>query len=138
MKQFVFALTLGLATLAAAQAQPVYRCGNEYTREPCPNGRLVEATDRRSSAQRAEAGRVAADERRLADDMRRERLAEQAAIKPALATSLSGSAPASAEPAAKREGRSSNKKKRTVTKLLAANAGVTGPPAKAKKRRAPP
>jgi hypothetical protein len=73
-----------------ANSQTVYRCGSVYSQIPCGEGKIVEATDPRSAAQRAEAKRVVADERRLAEDMRRDRLAEQAAIKPAGATSLSG------------------------------------------------
>ena len=75
--------------VGAAQAQEIYRCGSAYSQTPCPQGRLVEADDSRSEAQRAEAARVAASERRLANEMRRDRLAEEAALKPALAGSLS-------------------------------------------------
>jgi hypothetical protein len=83
---------IGAASLGAA-AQPVYRCGSVYTQTPCPQGKIVEATDPRTAAQRAEATRVAANERRLAADMRRERLADQLASKPAGSGSLSGTAP---------------------------------------------
>lgn len=75
--------------VGAAQAQEIYRCGSVYSQTPCPQGRLLEADDSRSEAQRAEAARVAASERRLANEMRRDRLAEEAALKPALAGSLS-------------------------------------------------
>ncbi|MEO8058039.1 MAG: hypothetical protein ABI671_06910 [Burkholderiales bacterium] len=77
--------------LGSAQAEEVYRCGSAYSHAPCPQGRLVEATDARSEAQRAEATHVASGERRLAAEMRRDRLAEEAALKPALAGSLSAS-----------------------------------------------
>ena len=73
----------------AAQGQDVYRCGSAYSQTPCAQGRIVEADDSRSDAQRAEAARVAASERRLATEMRRDRLAEEATLKPALAGSLS-------------------------------------------------
>lgn len=75
--------------VGAAQAREIYRCGNVYAQTPCPQGRLIDADDSRSEAQRAEAARVAAGERRLATEMRRDRLAEEAALKPALAGSLS-------------------------------------------------
>jgi hypothetical protein len=88
-----------------AQAQEVYRCGSAYSQTPCAQGRIVEADDSRSDAQRAEAARVAASERRLATDMRRDRLAEEAALKPALAGSLSApKASASADPTKKKRG----------------------------------
>ena len=64
------------------QAQPVYRCGNAYSQVPCPQGKVVDATDPRSAAQRAEGRSVAADERRRAAEMKRERLADQAAQQP--------------------------------------------------------
>jgi hypothetical protein len=93
MKAALFAtLLLGLMT-AGATAQPVYRCGSVYTQTPCPQGKIVEATDPRTAAQRAEAVRVAASERRLAADMRRERLADQLASKPSGSGSLSGTPP---------------------------------------------
>lgn len=75
--------------VGCAHAQEVYRCGSAYSQTPCPQGRLVEADDTRSETQRAEAARVAAGERRLANEMRRDRLAEEAALKPAQAGSLS-------------------------------------------------
>ena len=77
----------------AANAQEVYRCGSVYAHTPCPQGRLVEADDTRSETQRAEAARVAASERRLANEMRRDRLTEEASVKPALAGSLSAPKP---------------------------------------------
>ena len=104
------ALLLAATTLGAG-AQPVYRCGSAYSQTPCPAGRVVDATDPRTAAQRAEAKRVVADERRLAADMRRDRLADQAAARPARAGSLSApAAPASAPE------RHLVKKKRTSTK----------------------
>jgi hypothetical protein len=88
MKLGTIALLFVVAS-AGANAAPVYRCGNTYSQTPCPDGKIVEATDVRSAAQRAEARRVAADEHRLAAQMKHDRLAEEAAIKPAGAASLS-------------------------------------------------
>lgn len=82
-------LMLCLGTLAA-NAQPVYRCGSEYSQSPCPQAKLVDAADARTEAQRAEARQVAADEKRLGAQMQSDRLAMQAAQKPAGAASLSG------------------------------------------------
>ena len=82
-------LMLCLGTLAA-NAQPVYRCGSEYSQSPCPQSKLVDAADARTEAQRADAKQVAADEKRLGTQMEHDRLAMQAAQKPAGATSLSG------------------------------------------------
>jgi hypothetical protein len=87
-------LVLCLGALAA-NAQPVYRCGSEYSQSPCPQARLVDAADARTEAQRAEARQVAADDKRLAAQMEHDRLAIQAAQKPAGAASLGGSPPPS-------------------------------------------
>lgn len=74
---------------AAASAAPVYRCGGgTYSQTPCPGGQVVDATDPRTAAQRAEARRVAAEERRRAREMERERIAAEKAARrePAIAS----------------------------------------------------
>jgi hypothetical protein len=91
MKYWFMSSLMCLLVALPATAQTVYRCGNEYTREPCAQGKAVEATAPGSAAQRAEARQVAAREQRLAAQMRQDRLKEEAAIRPALAGSLSGS-----------------------------------------------
>lgn len=117
---------------AGSQAQTIYRCGNEYTRIPCPQGKAVEATDPRTGAQRAEAMRVAADERRRAAEMRRERLADQAALKPASAASLSAAPAPPAKPASAAERRPS-KKKRAVSKPASSAPFTAADPASRKR-----
>ncbi len=88
-----------LAATGAATAQPaVYRCGNEYTRTPCGDGRVVDTQgSATTAAQRAEAARVVASEKRLAEDMARDRRLAEASIKPALAGSLGPQKKAEAE-----------------------------------------
>ena len=83
-------LLLLLTGPAAATAQPtVYRCGNEYTRAPCSEGRVIDTqVSATTAARRAEAARVLASEKRLAEDMARDRRLAEASIKPALAGSL--------------------------------------------------
>jgi hypothetical protein len=76
--RLVSSLSLCFASFCCI-AQPVYRCGNTYSQTPCPQGKLVAATDVRSAAERAEASRIAANERKLAADMRSDRLADEAA-----------------------------------------------------------
>jgi hypothetical protein len=90
----LIALTL-LASLVAAPtgAQTVYRCGNAYSQVACAQGRAVEVDDTRTPAQQAEARRVAADERQLAAQMRRDRLADAREARPAGAANLGGAAP---------------------------------------------
>jgi hypothetical protein len=98
--------------VAGAQAQAVYRCGSAYSQTPCAQASVVEVGDARTAGQQTEARRVAADERRLAAEMRRDRLAEQQATRPADAASLSGPAPAkvasSAEPPRSKKKRMAN------------------------------
>jgi hypothetical protein len=117
-----FAAMALLFVVASAHAAPVYRCGNTYSQTPCPDGKIVEATDVRSAAQRAEARRVAADERRLAAQMKHDRLTEEAAIKPAGAASLSAS-PAPA--ASGGNGHHTGKKKKASAKSKSTTAKST-------------
>jgi hypothetical protein len=106
------ALLLALAGCAADAATPIYRCGREYTQTPCPDGKLLEASDPRTAAQRAEAKRVAAKERQLAADMERDRRAQAAVNPPSQAAGFSAK-PAPSAPAASAP---KPKKKRAKTK----------------------
>jgi hypothetical protein len=99
MKHWFPALLLACAS-ATVSAAPVYRCGGgTYSQTPCPGGTMVEATDPRSAAQRAEARRVAAAERRKAREMERERLAQEKRSAKAPAIASLGPQPAVSEPA---------------------------------------
>ena len=131
MKLAAAVLTL-LFTVIGAQAQTVFRCGSVYSQTPCPQGKVVEVTDSRSAAQRAEAKRVAADERKLAADMRRDRINEENAQQPAAAGSLSAPKPV---PAAERGAVKRKKQKRSSVKPGASEDFVAAGPS-AKKRRA--
>ena len=123
---------------AGSQAQTIYRCGNEYTRIPCPQGTAVEASDPRTGAQRAQAMSVTADERRRAAEMRRERLADQAALKPASAASLSAAPAPPAKPASAAEHRPS-KKKRAGSKPASSTPFTAADPTSRKRgKRGPP
>jgi hypothetical protein len=76
-----------------AQAQSIYKCGpngTEYSQAPCPGGKMIESSDPRSAAQRQEAARIAAQDRRLAADLERERRAQMAENKPAMAAGING------------------------------------------------
>ena len=129
--KLVAALLLCLVS-AGSQAQTIYRCGNEYTRIPCPQGKIVEATDPRTGAQRAEAVRVATEDRRRAGEMRRERLADQAALKPASAASLSAAPAPPARPASAAQ-RHPPKKKRSVSKPASSTPFTAADPASRKR-----
>ena len=87
------ALVLALAAPVAG-AQAAYRCGNESRAAPCPGGTVVATDDLASPSDRLAQGRaVAAREKRLADEMVRERRAREAALRPAQAASLGPTRP---------------------------------------------
>ncbi len=75
-------LALALPDLPEAAAATVYRCGpdgREYRDSPCADGHAVDMADPRSPDQVAEARRVAALERRLADRLAADRTARESA-----------------------------------------------------------
>jgi len=112
------ALTLSLLTLTglAQAAGAIYRCGPDgrtYSQAPCADGQLVEAADPRTAAQRAEAKRQQAAERKMGQAMERERLSAQK-VAPAAVGTL-GAAPAASaadrERGRVRTGKTKGKKK---------------------------
>ena len=110
MKTLALALSLSLGLAAAsADAQLIYRCGTRYSQVPCPDGKVLDSSDPRSAAQRAAARTVVANERKQANQMERDRLAQEAATKPALAGSLTAAKPPAAAASAAKK---STKKKR--------------------------
>ena len=95
MKHAALALVLLASAGLTEAAGPIYRCGGgTYSQVPCAGGTLVEAADPRTAAQRAEARRAAAAERKAAQSLERDRIAAERP-RPAIA-SLSPSAAASA------------------------------------------
>ena len=141
MKTTLVAVALAAAFAAAlvpasAAAQTIYRCGNEYTRIPCSNGRALDAGDPRSAAQRSEARAYVAQERRQASEMERERRRSEAATKPALATSLGPAArAASAAPAPKK---AAQKKRHRKVQAADGQDFIAGVPRTPKKPTASP
>ena len=111
----IFVLGLWLAAGAAVAQGTVYRCGNEYSLAPCAQGKAVETqSSARSEAQRAEAVRVAASERQLADDMARDRRRAEAEHRPLGAGSLGPSraaSPAHGKAASTSKGKKKEKEK---------------------------
>lgn len=87
-------LVATMVAAGSASAQTVYRCGNEYTRVPCQDGKSVDVDDRATSTRRAaEARDFAAREKRLGDDMARDRRVREASMRPASASSLGPAKP---------------------------------------------
>jgi hypothetical protein len=109
-RSYLVAAALCMAGTAAS-AQIVYRCGNEYTRTPCADGKRIDVSDPVTPEQRLAALDAAWREQRLGESMARERRAEAAAFHPAMASSLSPPPLAKAEPAKKTKPRA---RKRSV------------------------
>ena len=110
------AAALLLAAVGGAAAQgAVYRCGNEYSRTPCSQGKVVDTESAvRTAAQRAEAVQVAAAEKQLAEDMARDRRRAEAEHRPLGAGSLGPSRaalPAHGKPAPASKGKKKEKEK---------------------------
>ena len=106
MNRALAALLLAGA-VGSANAAAIYRCsvGDRivYSQMPCTDGTLIDAADPRTAAQRAEAVRVAASERKAAAELERERK-KAGAGKPAQAVGIDARPPvvevaASAAPA---------------------------------------
>jgi hypothetical protein len=89
------ALVLALCP-ALSHGAPIYRCGQSYSQTPCPGGKLIDAADPRSAAQRAEARRTAQRERQLADQLERDRQKQDATTPRSAATGIDAKAPAAA------------------------------------------
>jgi hypothetical protein len=90
-------LCIGIAGWAApAVAQDIYRCGNSYSQQPCPEGRLVAASDTRSAGQKAQTDQAAKQDAKSAEAMEKARLKEEA--KPAPLGILPTKAPEAAQP----------------------------------------
>ncbi len=94
--------------MAQAAGQAVWRCGASYSDRPCPDGTVVQVSDRRSAAEQDEARAVAQRERAVAELLRAQRLERQAAAQPAVASisaSLTTGNPASLSPQRPRRSR---------------------------------
>jgi hypothetical protein len=94
MNRALAALLLAGA-LGTANAAAIYRCAVDgrivYSQMPCTDGTLIDAADPRTAAQRAEALRVVANERKKAAELERER--KKAAGKPAQAVGIDARPP---------------------------------------------
>ena len=102
MKHAAVAVFLLSGLASAFAAAPIYRCGADgrtYSQTPCAEGRLIDAADPRSEAERVEARSVVAREHKAANEMERERRAREAAQEPAQAAGFNGR-PAGVEAAA--------------------------------------
>lgn len=72
-------------------ADEIYRCGpngTEFSQTPCSNGARIEVSDPRTDEQRSHAVALAARTEAWGETLERDRLATEAAYRPALAGSL--------------------------------------------------
>ncbi len=137
--RIVVAAVCAMLVTGGTQAQIVYRCGTEYSQTPCPGGKILESSDPRSAAQRAEAVRVAAQERKKAAELARERRALEAGTQPARATGFNGRPAADASAAAPgvKAKKSSRAKLAERADFVAVEPGTPGHRVKRKKETVP-
>jgi hypothetical protein len=91
-------LPLALCTLPAT-AQTVWRCPDGYRQQPCADGRAVNVGDERTPAQQSQAQAATRRDAKLAAEMQRERLQQEA--QPVWAH-LPASSPQAAKPATRK------------------------------------
>lgn len=64
---------------ATASAQTVYKCGNNYSDTPCPQGVIINTADPRSQAQKAQTDQATVDAKALSGQLEKTRHADEAA-----------------------------------------------------------
>jgi hypothetical protein len=116
MKKKTIAAAMLLACgLVAAQAQTVYRCGNEYSQKPCAGGSAVNVDDKRSAAQARDTTAAAKRDAKLGDEMQKERIAREKEVAgPSSVVLGTPKAAASAPQAAASKPQHNAKKKKTA------------------------
>ena len=75
-------LVAACAATAQAQSQPVYRCGNSYSQQPCAAAATIEVDDSRSAAQQNQTSAAAQRDMKAAKAMEESRLKEEAKASP--------------------------------------------------------
>jgi hypothetical protein len=88
---FAFAALSSLAT-----GQVSYNCGSSYSQTPCPDAVVLDKTDQRTSAQKAQADLATQRDARLANTMEKARLQQEAKDLAANTPATKASRPASA------------------------------------------
>ncbi len=138
------AIALGLACFCTiAQAQTVYRCGNNYSYTPCPQGVIVNTADPRSPSQQAQTDQAAVDTKALSGQLEKTRQADEAAAQrradsQAKAAAQAAKAARLAEANATRAEAKAKKKqaKTKVVKLANTHKPVAKPSGKSAKSKA--
>jgi hypothetical protein len=78
--KFLTITTLFIACLAestASRAETVYKCGNSYSQSPCVKGQELLVEDTRLNVQKKQAENVAQSDKKLAESMQKDRLAQE-------------------------------------------------------------
>jgi hypothetical protein len=73
-------LALAAAWAVPAASQPVYRCGDSYSQQPCPGGKPVAVEDSRTPAQREQTTEAVRRQAAAANQLERDRLREEARV----------------------------------------------------------
>jgi hypothetical protein len=98
-KNALIVAALAACGAAAASAEDkVYRCGQTYQQVPCAQGEVIDASDKRTEAQRHDANAAAKAEKQQAKDLEAERHQREKALKPQTEPVAIGAEPV--EPAA--------------------------------------
>ena len=71
-------LLLACAAWPAAHAQPIYRCGDSYSQQPCPGATQVATPPAPSAADRAQAAAATSRDARLAQELEKDRTRHEA------------------------------------------------------------
>lgn len=73
------ALALSLAAVStAAPAQPIYRCGDSYSQQPCAGGKAIEAEPPPTTLERKKSAAAAQRDASLAGSLEKDRLQREA------------------------------------------------------------
>jgi len=70
-------LIAACAISTGAGAQKVYKCENSYSQTPCAGGKLIDATDQRSNAQKIQTDLAASRDAKVADALESARLKKE-------------------------------------------------------------
>ena len=78
--KFLTLLVISAVWIYPARGQTVYKCGNAYNQQPCLGATIVDASDARTPAQRAEAEAATTSTGAMAAKLEKERLAGEKVV----------------------------------------------------------
>lgn len=104
-------LMAGTALTSAASAQTIYKCGDTYSQLPCPGGVVIDATDRRTSAQKAQSDLATGRDARTAEAMEKARRQQEKTDLAANTPTVKTASPDKANNTQKKQAKKKQKKK---------------------------